>query len=238
MPASAQWFITAAAVVTAIGLLIKKVIIPGYKGVGALEDALPVFREFTATFKGKTDVFKVIEEIAQQFRTDSGSSLRDAVDQLGRYAERNRLSAEKAAEVANQAAAVAEQAAEDNRRSNEQLMIRFEAQRQLDEQRSEQQERLVLKVDRAAVKLDQMMHDRAQVATDLTAREKKVDAASGGVASDLTERQRLIDEASSGVASDLAASRQRADDTPAGETAGTAADAASQTPKLPEDDET
>lgn len=211
MPESAQWLITAAAAVTAIGLLIKKVIIPGYRGVGALEDALPVFREFTETFKGNTDVFVVIKDIAQQFRTDSGSSLRDAVDQLGRYAERNRLSAEKAADVANNAAAVASQAADDNRRSNEQLMIRLEAQKELDQVRAEQQERLVLKVDRATVKLDQMMSDRAQVAADLTAREKKVD------------------EASSGVASDLAASRQRADES-TGEEAGAAADAASQTP--------
>src|SRR5688572_12030241 len=228
MPDWAQWFITAAAVVTAVGLLIKKVIIPGYKGVGALEDALPVFKEFTATFKGKTDIFKVIEEIAQQFRTDSGSSLRDAVDQLGRYAERNRLSAEKAAEVANSASAVAERAADDNRRSNDQMMIRFEAQRQLDEQRAQQQERMLLQTDRLMVQVNQMMSDRAQVATDLTAREKKVDAASGGVAADLTERQRQVDEASSGVASDLAAARDRANET-VGD-AGAAADAASQTP--------
>src|SRR5688572_29613349 len=151
MPDWAQWFITAAAVVTALGLLVKKVIIPGYRGVGALEDALPVFREFTATFKGKTDVFKVIEEIASQFRTDSGSSLRDAVDQLGLYAERNRLSAERAAQVADQ------------------LVIRFEAARQLDEQRANQQERMLLQNDRLLVRVDQMMFDRAQVATDLTA---------------------------------------------------------------------
>jgi len=228
VPGWAQLFITAAAVVTAVSLLIKKVVIPGYKGVGALEDALPVFKEFTATFRGKTDVFKVIEEIAQQFRSDNGSSLRDAVDQLGRYAERNRLSAEKAAEVANRAATVAERASDDNRRSNEALAIRFEAQRILDEQQAKQQERLLLQNDRLMVRMDQMMQDRAQVATELTAREKKVDDASGGVASDLTERQRQIDAASSGVASDLAAARGRADET-TGE-AGAAADAASQTP--------
>jgi len=229
MPATAQWFITAAAVVTAVGLLIKKVVIPGYRGVGAIEDALPVFREFTATFRGKTDVFKVIEEIATQFRSDNGSSLRDAIDQLAKSAESNRLSAQKAADVAAIAATTAERASDDNRRANESLLIRFEAQRQLDEQRAQQQERLLIQSDRLMVRVDKMMSDREQVAAELAAREKKIDAASGGVASDLTERQRQIDEASSGVASDLAASRQRADEI-VDELPGTAADAASQTP--------
>lgn len=234
MPDTAQWFITAAAVVTALGLLIKKVVIPGYRGVGAIEDALPVFREFTAIFKGNTDVFSVIRDIALQFRSDSGSSLRDAIDNLAKMAEANRINAQKAADVAQAAALVAERASDDNRRSNEAMLIRFEAQRQLDEQRAQQQERMLLQSDRLMVRVDQMMTDRAQVAEDLTAREKKVDKASGGVASDLTERQRQVDEASSGVASDLAAARHRADSTD-GE-AGAAADAASQTPPHEEDD--
>jgi hypothetical protein len=208
MPDWVQWVIAVGAIVTALGIVFKKVILPGYRGVGAIEDALPVFREFTATFKGKTDVFKVIYEIAAQFRTDSGSSLRDAVDQLGQYAEANRESAQRAVEIAQHASDVAASAAEANRRSNEAMTIRFEAGRQLDEQRALQQERLMLQTDRLMIRVDQMMLDRAQVATDLTAREKK------------------IDEASSGVASDLAAARSRADETMGD--AGAAADAASQ----------
>jgi hypothetical protein len=202
VPESAQWFITAAAVVTAIGLLVKKVIIPGYKGVGAIEDALPVLREVVTTFGGKGGALSVLGEISAQFRTDSGSSLKDSVDALC-------LAAEKAVEAAEVNRLVAEKASEENRRQITELMNRFEVQRRLDANQSEQQERLLLKVDQAMVKIDQMMSDRAQVATDLTAREKKVDEASGGVASDLTERQRQIDEASSGVASDLAAEKER-----------------------------
>jgi hypothetical protein len=224
VPPWAQAILATAAVVTALGVLFKKVIGPGYRAAGAAEKMLPVMQEVTDVFAGETGALAVLKGIASEFRPDSGTSLRDSIDEIGKVAEINRQSAV--------------QFALENKRANEMLAVRFEAMRQLDEQRAQQQERLLLQVDRLTVRVDALIAqgagivgDRAQVARDLAAREKKVDKASGGVASDLTERQRQIDEASSGVASDLAASRKRADDTPNDEVAGTAADAASQTPE-------
>jgi hypothetical protein len=199
------WIITAAAVTTALIVLFKKVVLPGYKGVGAIEDALPVLRDFTATFKGRTDVFGVLDSIAAQFRTDSGSSLRDSVDDL--------ISAAQAAVAAAETnRLVAERAAEENRRANESLMIRFEAQRQLVEQRSQQQERMLLQIDRVMVQIG-----------ELTASGGRIEASRAKVAEDLVVRERKVDEAASGVAADLAASQQRAE--PEDE-AGSGADAA------------
>jgi hypothetical protein len=205
-----QWVIAAAAITTAVGVLFRKVLGPGYRAAGTIEDALPVFRAFTATFKGKTDVFVTLDNIAAQFRADDGSSLRDAIDGLEKAAKEAMTAAE-----ANRR--IAEKAADDNRRANDSLAIRFEAQRLVDEQRGLQQERMMLQVDRLMVRVDQLMASGV-----------RIEASRDQVATDLTAREKLLDAATSGVASDLAASQKRADDT-TGE-AGAAADAASHTP--------
>lgn len=201
------WISLIAASVTALGVLIKKILVPGYRGVGALEDALPVFKKFTTTFQDNTDVFTVIRDIGKQFKSDSGSTLRDSINRLEEMAETNRNNIEKAA-------ALALLVAEETKRSQEMLMVRFEAQRLLDEQQAAQQERILLRSDRLLVRVDAMIQDRLKVASELAARERQIDAAS------------------TGVAEDLAASRQRADDVPHTEIPGKAADVASQSPPV------
>jgi uncharacterized phage infection (PIP) family protein YhgE len=220
MPDWIVWLITIPVAMTAVGFFIRRLIIPGYRMIGSVEDAVPVFKEFTATFQNDPDIFKVIKDIASQFRTDSGSSLRDAVDQLGKLAETNLANVEEATHIAQMASSLAERSAEDNRRSNEALTIRFEAQRQLDEHQALQQERLMLQIDRVVTRVDQLMLDRTQVAEKLVVREKEVDAI-------LAERQQLLDAAVGGVAEDLAAAHRRADRITGDP--GAAADAASQT---------
>lgn len=84
----AQYVLGAAAVVTALGVLWSKVIRPGAKVISAAEQAAPVLRELTAAFAGSPGALNVLEEIASQFRTDSGSTLRDVVNSIATAAEK------------------------------------------------------------------------------------------------------------------------------------------------------
>lgn len=96
MPLWVQIIIAAAAVVTAIGILWTKVLKPGAQMVVLLTELAPILKDLHATFQGKPPVFDVLNEIAVQFRTDSGSSLRDVVNRLEAAANENRVATEAA----------------------------------------------------------------------------------------------------------------------------------------------
>lgn len=67
--------VAAAAVVTALGVLWTKVLHPLLKLAELLQ-------QFMEAFGGEKNPFPVINEIAQEFRTDSGSTLRDLANRL------------------------------------------------------------------------------------------------------------------------------------------------------------
>lgn len=191
MPEWVQWLIAAAAVVTALGVLWAKVVRPGFRAAKTADEMLPLLVELTAVFRGNQSAFSVLENIASQFRTDSGSSLRDVVDRL-------------------------ELAADENRQAAEILKIGAEATRQLAVRDREQVERIVLMVDRLTVKVDAVTSSAGRieaaariVASDLVKAQEAVD----GVAIDLAEAHVRADEVEGhpGEAAD-AASRSPRDD--------------------------
>lgn len=74
--------IATAALVTAIGVLWKKVLAPLVAVSAEARKTVPVMRAMTDTFAGDPGIFLVIREIALQFKSDSGSTLRDVVNRL------------------------------------------------------------------------------------------------------------------------------------------------------------
>jgi hypothetical protein len=129
MPAWVIYIIGTAAVVTAIGVLWTKVIKPAAKLITTTDQMLPLLVALTETFKNNPTGFKVLNEIAAQFKTDSGSSLRDVVNRL-------------------------EEGAKENRAAADLLKVGVEAQKQLGEQDREQLRQLLISLDRVGVKVD------------------------------------------------------------------------------------
>lgn len=87
MPTWVQLIVSAAAVVMALGTL-WKVVLPGAKLIAEAALMLPVARDLLKQFGDAPGALSVLREIAAQFRTDSGSSLRDVVNRLEATSER------------------------------------------------------------------------------------------------------------------------------------------------------
>lgn len=90
MPTWALYVTGFAAVVVAVGVIWRKVLEPLFDVAVESKRTLPVLRAVTDTFGGDPSVLLVIREIAAQFRTDSGTTLRDIVNGLADSAEQNR----------------------------------------------------------------------------------------------------------------------------------------------------
>jgi hypothetical protein len=162
MPTWIQVIIGAAALATAIGILWAKVLKPGAKLIATMENLLPVSRELVKAFKDTPEAFKVLHEIAVQFKTDSGSSLRDVVNRL-------------------------ETAANESRVAAEQLKVGVEATKLLSEMDRARIDRFMMKLDRLDVKVTAgaatgMRIEKAAtgVADDLAAAHRRADEADGG----------------------------------------------------------
>lgn len=123
MPGWAQAVLWAAALATALAALWTKVMRPGARLIAMTERMLPLLVELTAVFAGTPTAFRVLDEIASQFRTDSGSSLRDVVNRL-------------------------DQAAADNHAAGEALRIQVDVVKDLAAQDRAQLARLVVALDR------------------------------------------------------------------------------------------
>lgn len=87
MPQWTAYVVGTAVLIAAIGTIWTKVVHPLIKFTKTADEMVGVLRDLTVTFKDTPHAFDVLEEIVGQFRTDSGSSLRDAVDRLDRAAE-------------------------------------------------------------------------------------------------------------------------------------------------------
>jgi hypothetical protein len=133
MPRWTQIIIGAAAVLGAIGIIWAKLLRPLglfiYKFVLVQREILPLLQTFAEVFKDNPNAFKVLDEIVAQFRTDSGSSLRDVVNRIeeaGKDAKVVAESAKAAAEELKLGVATAKQMDERDRVDLRTLMLQLD----------------------------------------------------------------------------------------------------------------
>ncbi len=94
MPTWGLVVIGVASVVVASGVIWRKVVSPAANLISTAEKGAPVFRRMVSEFADMPELLSVLRAIAQQFQTDSGSSLRDLCERLETLAEINRLAIE------------------------------------------------------------------------------------------------------------------------------------------------
>jgi hypothetical protein len=162
MPAWVQIILTVAAGLTAIGVIWKKLVRPLASMIALGEQMMPLMVKLTEVFKGDPNALSVLNDIAAQFRTDSGSSLRDVVNRIDKAAEANHAAAEV-------------------------LKVGVEAAKQLAERDRAQMQRLEIYLDRLGVKVDagsatgmRIEKHASGVAEDLAAAHKRADEVSSG----------------------------------------------------------
>lgn len=88
--------------IAACTVIWKQLLHPLARLISYLQEALPLVRELTAQFKETPDSFSVLEEIAAQFKTDSGSTLRDIINNIQGSIESLKASAEESREAAKE----------------------------------------------------------------------------------------------------------------------------------------
>jgi hypothetical protein len=167
--------VLAASVVTAIGVIWKKLIQPTANFITLVGEMKPLLEDLTEVFKDNPQGFRILDAIQAEFRTNDGSSLRDQIDGLTKAAELSARAAEKAATVA------------------ESLKVGVEAQRLLSVRDREVMQELTLKLDRVNVRVGEgaatgLRNEAAAqvVAKDLADSHNRADAVSGeaGAAAD------------------------------------------------------
>lgn len=82
MPHWAQYFILASLLIGALAVIWTKFVKPLSKLIVFLTEILPMLQDFLEKDKRDPDYQEVLFEIAKQFKTDSGSSLRDVINRL------------------------------------------------------------------------------------------------------------------------------------------------------------
>jgi hypothetical protein len=146
MPPWAQYIIGASLLVPAAGVLWARLLRPLIRLHSDMEEAVPVMRDLVEQLGGTPDVFDVLAEIASQFRTDSGSSLRDVVNRL-------------------------EEAAVESKRANEVLTTNVAVVKELSALDREQLSRLLRTLDRLEDKMGESAASmlRMEADRDITA---------------------------------------------------------------------
>lgn len=150
MPTWMTILIGAAAVVTAVGVLWTKVLRPAGRAIGQAERMVPLLQDLTTQLADVPDSFAILKQIIAQFRTDSGSSLRDVVNRI-----------EKAA-IENQTAAQV-------------LSVNLDATKRLAEQDRAQIARLLIVLDRVNAKVDVQAEEAGVIADNLEASHKRAE---------------------------------------------------------------
>jgi hypothetical protein len=176
MPGWAQAVLTAAAVVTAAGVLWSKVFRPLVRAAATGEVMLPILQELTVKFRDVPGIFDVLKDMAGQFRTDSGSSLRDVVNALEASLSEVQATIEKAEHRALAAAQF--------------LQVGLDVDRKMDERDREQLSRMVRELDRVVDRLARLEEGAGVVAENLTVAQRAVE----GVAADLAADRDRPDE--------------------------------------------
>lgn len=95
MPGWVQAVIAGAAVITALTVIWAKAIKPGAKIISQAEDTIPLLQKLTKEWADAPNLPQVLKEIHAQFKTNAGSSLRDAINRLEAAAAENKLAAEE-----------------------------------------------------------------------------------------------------------------------------------------------
>lgn len=134
-PVWLQWIIGVPVISAALYYIWSKLLRPGARLVTTMERMVPLLNDLTKTFEGKEGVFAVLNEIVEQVRTDSGSSLLDVVNRL-------------------------ETAAMENARVAQEVKVGMEANRLLSKDDRESLRELSKQLDRLSVKVDELMADR------------------------------------------------------------------------------
>lgn len=179
MPVWAQIIIGISAVVIALGVIWTRVLKPGAKLVTTTDEMLPLLRDLSNAFRNTPHAFEVLDEIVSQFRTDSGSSLRDVVNRL-------------------------DVAAGENKSAAEVLKVGVETVRQLAQQDREQLMRLIVLLDRLTIRVDDVTKtghrielQAEHVAGDLAGAHRRANEVVGapGAAADAAAQHTPKDEA-------------------------------------------
>lgn len=68
--------------ITSLAIMWRQILRPGAKLIAALDEAVPLLHVAVDSFGQNSTALKVLADIASQFRTDSGSSLRDVINRL------------------------------------------------------------------------------------------------------------------------------------------------------------
>lgn len=161
MPVWTQIILGIAGLLVAIGVIWTKGIRPMVRFISKAEEMVPLLVDLNQALGKTPKAFDVLDEIVAQFRTDSGSSLRDVVNRL----EQGTLSLKQGAETVKQLA-------EQDREHLQRLTILLD--------------RLTVRVDDSSARGARMERAAGVVADDLAAAHKRADESTGeaGAAAD------------------------------------------------------
>jgi hypothetical protein len=202
-------------VLAALAFLLFKVIVPGSEKITVFNRKVVPNVQYMDVLPKLNEILTVLEAVADQTKSNHGSTLKDDLLLLRGYAEENRT-----------AAAEAKAAAVEARKLGEQLKILLGTAKEgaADAAGLARDDRDLardaLKDTKDALKEMKKLMDSAAESAVLAAESRARTEASG-------ERMEAADAV---VAEDLAAKTRRADDVKPSEPSGTAADAASQSP--------
>lgn len=185
-----------AGTIIALYVIVTKGILPAARAIAGAEKSVPLVRDLTEQLKDIPDSFKILKEIISQFRSNSGSTLKDAVDRI-----------EEAAAAQAKMIARIEAAVDNETAVNKTIQVNQESLRQLQEQ------------DRTAIAA------LTAVINELLAKANLAELGAALLALNLETHHEAEREGRSIIADDLEASHQRAEATPESD-AGAAADAA------------
>lgn len=126
MPNWVAYIIGFAALLTAAGIIWTKFLRPTLRFYGTASEMVPLLRHLTTVFGDDPSALTVLEEIARQFKTDSGSSLKDQVNRLEAAIGRQEEAAKRVESDAEQlkvGVATQKALAEDDRRQLQALLV-------------------------------------------------------------------------------------------------------------------
>lgn len=89
-----KYILGAAGLILAIGVIWKQFLKPTLDFYVTAKEMVPLLKHLTKVFGDDPNALTVLEDIARQFKTDSGSSLKDQVNRLEVAAEKQEANAE------------------------------------------------------------------------------------------------------------------------------------------------
>lgn len=184
IPLGVKVIVGGAAVLTAAGVIWRVLIKPLANFITRSEQMVPMMDQLLVAFQGSPEAFKTLSEIAKQFHTDSGTTLRDVINRL-------------------------EEAAKDNKYSSEALRVEAQAAKELAGLDRAQILRVMMQLDRMLVRMDDARDSRARIEGNTASLLEDTNAAH-----ERAELALKTDQAVPGVAADAAAVRSLPDTEP------------------------